>query len=591
MTQQLDAKLDWSTFQFGNIAFGNTVVSVPSGLTSYSAQVDLTATLGIDVDITASFNTLTGLATWTFTSIDPATKDVPADPLAGFLPPDQANGEGLGFVDYTIQPMANVVTGNTIGAQATVVFDQNAPISTVQIINTIDNGLPTSHVDPLPATAPPSFTVAWSGADDPGGSGVASYSVYVSDDGGSYTAFQTATTATSAVFTGQVGHTYGFYSVATDQVGNVQETPTAAQATTTVHSVQATSLSAISGSGTYGGTSVLTATLTAGGAGIPNELVAFSFVSGGTVTTVGSATTDGDGIATLAGVGLGAIGAGTYVGHVGASFAGDSTYGGTSGTGDLAVAKATLTIAANDATRAAGQPDPAFAAGYSGFVLGQGPGDLSGTLGFSTPATSASPAGSYPVVPGGLSSPNYAIQFVAGTLVVTPSNSTPVTVTGLQWHTVKPKHGKARTELVIDFSGALDPGTADDRAAYVLDGAKRVRKRGLVYSKALPLASAAYSSANHAVTLLLRGQKPKQQAQLTISADLVRDAAGQPLDGNHDGLAGGNFVATLGARGVISMARPMARPAAGRVIDAAIGALMADESSPLLIRKEQRHRQ
>ena len=34
--------------------------------------------------------------------------------------------------------------------------------------------------------------------------------------------------------TGQQGHTYAFYSVATDNVGNVQATPSAAQATTTV---------------------------------------------------------------------------------------------------------------------------------------------------------------------------------------------------------------------------------------------------------------------------------------------------------------------------------------------------------------------
>jgi hypothetical protein len=234
VTQQLDANLDWSTFQLGNIAFGNTVVSVPSGLTSYSTQVDLTATLGLDVDISASFNPLTGLATWTFTSIDPATIDVPTNPLAGFLPPDLANGEGLGFVGYTISPKATLVSGNTIGAQATVVFDQNASLSTAAITNTIDNGPPTSSVAPLPAQSPPTFTVSWSGTDDTGGSGIASYTVYVSDNGGTYTAFQTNTTAISAIFTGQSGHTYAFYSVATDNIGHVQATPTTAQATTTV---------------------------------------------------------------------------------------------------------------------------------------------------------------------------------------------------------------------------------------------------------------------------------------------------------------------------------------------------------------------
>ena len=42
------------------------------------------------------------------------------------------------------------------------------------------------------------------------------------------------TTATSAEYQGSPGHTYAFYSIATDNVRNVQPTPTAAQATTTV---------------------------------------------------------------------------------------------------------------------------------------------------------------------------------------------------------------------------------------------------------------------------------------------------------------------------------------------------------------------
>ena len=94
---------------------------------------------------------------------------------------------------------------------------------------------PTSSVNALPATeTSATFTVSWSGQDYPGGSGIASYSVYVSDDGGPFTAWQQSTTATMATFSGINGYSYGFYSVATDDAGNVQPTPTTAQATTTV---------------------------------------------------------------------------------------------------------------------------------------------------------------------------------------------------------------------------------------------------------------------------------------------------------------------------------------------------------------------
>ena len=63
-------------------------------------------------------------------------------------------------------------------------------------------------------------------------SGVASIAIYDSTDGGPFALLATVTPADpSATFTGQAGHTYGFYSIATDQAGNVQPTPAAAQQT------------------------------------------------------------------------------------------------------------------------------------------------------------------------------------------------------------------------------------------------------------------------------------------------------------------------------------------------------------------------
>ncbi|PYS80345.1 MAG: hypothetical protein DMF67_20690 [Acidobacteria bacterium] len=82
------------------------------------------------------------------------------------------------------------------------------------------------------------------------------------------------------------------------------------------------------------------------------------------------------------------------------------------------VLKAALTVTADNKSKPLGVPNPPFTATYSGFVLGQGPGVLGGTLTFTTPATAASPVGSYPVTPSGLTSPNYNITFAGGTLNV-----------------------------------------------------------------------------------------------------------------------------------------------------------------------------
>jgi filamentous hemagglutinin family protein len=78
-----------------------------------------------------------------------------------------------------------------------------------------------------------------------------------------------------------------------------------------------------------------------------------------------------------------------------------------------------LTVTADDKSKSAGTPNPPFTASYSGFVAGEGLADLGGSLLFSTPATVASPVGSYLVTPSGLTSSNYAIGFIDGLLFVT----------------------------------------------------------------------------------------------------------------------------------------------------------------------------
>jgi hypothetical protein len=114
---------------------------------------------------------------------------------------------------------------------AQVFFDFNPPIATPTVIRTIDSTPPTSHVLPLPEVEnSPSFQVQWSGTDE--GSGIATFDVFVSDNGGPFTPFLLGTTDTSATFTGVFGHTYSFYCVAIDNVGNQEATPTTAQAST-----------------------------------------------------------------------------------------------------------------------------------------------------------------------------------------------------------------------------------------------------------------------------------------------------------------------------------------------------------------------
>jgi hypothetical protein len=171
--------------------------------------------------------------------------------------------------------------------------------------------------------------------------------------------------------------------------------------------------------GTYGGTTTLTATLSSSDVDVAGETVVFTLDG----STVGSATTDGRGVATLSGVSLAGINAGGYAEYVGASFAGDSIYAGsTADAKTLVVSQATLTVTANDASRVYGGADPTFTAAITGFVAGEvlATSGVTGSPSLTSTDNSASPVGTYPITAtlGTLAAQNYTFTFVNGTLTV-----------------------------------------------------------------------------------------------------------------------------------------------------------------------------
>ncbi len=528
ITQQLDSGLNWESFRLGSFGWGGQVFQVPANSAFYQTTIDLTQQDGYLVEVTATIDESTGIATWVFTTIDPATGQIPLDPTIGFLPPDD-NGTGEGFVSYTILANQADPTGTVINAQATVDFYTQPPLNTPQVFNTIDTGTGVSSTVAAlpPEETSPEFDVSWSGTDAAASSAIGSYTIYVSDDGGPYTAWLTNTTLTAAPYQGQPGHTYAFYSVATDNAGNVQATPTAAQASTTVEAAtQATSISSIAGSGTYGGTATLTATLTTSGSGLANEQVTFTFINGTIITTVGTATTDADGVAILTGVSLAGIGAGTYTGYVGASFAGDANYSGSGGSGDLTVAQAPLTVTANPAFKTYGDPDPTFTVSYNGFVAGDGASSLSGSLSFATtePTTGYAPVGTYTVTPSGLMSSNYSITYVGGTLTVGPRALT-VTANG-----ASETYGAPTPTLTYTLSGFApgeDATIAGVTGSPVLGTAATQSSGAGTY--AITVGAGTLAAANYDFPNLVAGTLTITPAPLTITADDQSMVYGAPL--------------------------------------------------------------
>ena len=105
-----------------------------------------------------------------------------------------------------------------------------------------------------------------------------------------------------------------------------------------------------------------------------------------------------------------------------------------------------------------------FSASFDGFAPGEGPDVLDGTLVFATtqPADNK-PAGSYAITPLGLTSPNYAITIVPGTLTVLQATTA---ICGRQYAHDHHRdglgldHGQDRVELGV---AGRSVGHGDDR--------------------------------------------------------------------------------------------------------------------------------
>ena len=174
-------------------------------------------------------------------SVDPFSGAMSAAFVGIELPPNPSPGSRQGWLTFTAMPGPGMATRAQVSTQAQVSFDYDDPIVTNTWSNLIDSGAPTSKVNALPAVeASAAFPVSWGGTDDAGGVGIATYAVYVSDNGKDFVAWQAGTAATSGTYTGIVGHAYGFYCVATDLVGNAESPPSSAQATTTVANLSTT---------------------------------------------------------------------------------------------------------------------------------------------------------------------------------------------------------------------------------------------------------------------------------------------------------------------------------------------------------------
>lgn len=230
ITAKVDSHLNINSFRLGSFGFGQFIFEVPENTSFYADRLDVIDSLGVYVDITAGIDVTKNEAFWIFESVDPVTNLPPEDALAGFLPvndttvtiyTDTVTQQGEGFVNFTIVPDQASATGDSINQQASIIFDDNAPIATNIWNNLIDALPPESEMDALPSyVRADSVMLSWTAQDDPGGVGEHLYDLYVAKDDGQYYLHQSAIDTNLYVFYGTTGSEYQFYTRAIDYVGN-----------------------------------------------------------------------------------------------------------------------------------------------------------------------------------------------------------------------------------------------------------------------------------------------------------------------------------------------------------------------------------
>ncbi|MBI1226855.1 MAG: hypothetical protein GC192_16605 [Bacteroidetes bacterium] len=225
VTLQFGSTEDLTAFELGDFGFGPVYQTMQQGLQQYSKLLHTGAQVGVNVQVDMQLLPALKQVSYVFQSIDTLTGQPTNDPMAGFLPPNDANtGSGQAFMNFTIRPKPSSHTFETIEPTVSIVFDGQDPIPTPMVLLTVDADAPISTVSPT-VTAPDAhhLLLHWSGTDI--GSGLKNYTLFTSEDGGDYKPWLVEVDTTAGLLPATLGKTYRILIIARDSVNNVEDKP------------------------------------------------------------------------------------------------------------------------------------------------------------------------------------------------------------------------------------------------------------------------------------------------------------------------------------------------------------------------------
>ncbi|HEV2483574.1 MAG TPA: MBG domain-containing protein [Puia sp.] len=232
--------------------------------------------------------------------------------------------------------------------------------------------------------------------------------------------------------------------------------------------------------------------------------------------------------------------------------------------GILTVGKAVLTITANPAGSVYGAPlvtGSSLTVSYSGFVNGDGPGNLTQLPTVGNSANAGSAAGTYTLTPSGALSPNYTVNYVTGAYTISPA---PLTINAVNQTMT---YGGPVPTLTASYSGFVNgdgPGSLSTPPT-ITTTATTSSPIGTY-----PITMSGAVDPNYTITYN-SGTMTVGKAILTITADSKAMPLGGPLPTltvSYSGFVNGDNISSLTTQPSITVLATSASPAGSYTITA-----------------------
>ncbi|MBR6372945.1 MAG: hypothetical protein IKS20_07175, partial [Victivallales bacterium] len=213
----LDDNLDIDTFSLLSYNLAGNLFTVEGNRSSCSDKVVVDVNgVSVTVDVSIELDRETRQISAVFTALDPETGIMLQDIEKGFLYPNDESGRGDGQIVYSIAALPNLETGAEIRNTAEIYFDFNEPMSTPEVLSTVDATAP-EKAELTTEANDNVITLSMSGADLD--SGIAGFNIEYSTDGETFRTYA-YTTYSSLTINAIPETTYYFRVQAVDAVGN-----------------------------------------------------------------------------------------------------------------------------------------------------------------------------------------------------------------------------------------------------------------------------------------------------------------------------------------------------------------------------------